>query len=133
MLKHEIPERPWARVGVDLYELIGRTLLIVCDYYNNFIEVERIQISTTLGVSKILKSLFARYGVPDIVLSVNGPQFSSAEFTEFAQTWQFTYLMASPYYPQSNSKAENAVKTIKKRFMKCKEAGQSKHLALSDW
>ena len=64
LLQHEIPERPWARVGVDLCELKGRTLLIVCDYYSNFIEVERIQTPTTLGVSKILKSLFARYGVP---------------------------------------------------------------------
>ena len=133
LLQHEIPERPWARVGVDLCELKGRTLLIVCDYYSNFIEVERIQTPTTLGVTKILKSLFARYGVPDVVVSDNGPQFSSAEFTEFARTWHFTHLTSSPYYPQSNGKAENAVKTIKRLFTKCKESGQSEHLALLDW
>ena len=133
LLQHEIPERPWARVGVDLCELKGRTLLIVYEYYSNFIEVKRIQTPTTLGVIKILKSLFARYGVSDIIDSDNSPQFSSVEFTEFVKTWQFTHLTASPYYPQSNGKAENAVKTIKKLFTKCKEAGQSEHLALLDW
>ena len=130
LLSHEIPERPWARIGVDLCELKGRTLLVVCDYYSNFIEVERIHTPTTQGVSKVLKCLFSRYGVPDIVISDNGPQFSSAEF---ARTWHFTHTTTSPYYPQSNGKAENAVKTIKRLFAKCQEAGQSEHLALLDW
>ena len=55
LLQHEIPERPLARVVVDLCELKDQTLLIVCDYYSNFIEVMRIQTPTTLGASKILK------------------------------------------------------------------------------
>ena len=29
LLQHEIPERPWARIGVDLCELKGQTLLVV--------------------------------------------------------------------------------------------------------
>ena len=63
LLQHEIPKRPWARIGVDLCELKGRTLLAVYDYYSNFTEVEKIHITTTQGVSKVLKCLFSRYGV----------------------------------------------------------------------
>ena len=40
ILQHVIPEWPWAKVGVDLYELNGRTLLVIVDYFSNFIKVD---------------------------------------------------------------------------------------------
>ena len=42
-------------------------------------------------------------------------------------------MMSAPRYPQSNGKAENAIKTVKCLFKKCKQAGQSEFLALLDW
>ena len=120
-------------MGIDLCELYGRTLLVVCDYHSNFIEVEKITKANTTGVSKALKVMFSRYGVPEIVVSDNGPQFSSAEFGMFATKWQFKNITSSPHYLQSNGKAENAVKTVKRLFTKCRESGQSEYLALLDW
>ena len=133
ILQHVIPERPWAKVGVDLCELNGRTLLVIVDYFSNFIEVDRINKATTSGVTKVLKVMFSRYGVPDQVISDNGPQFASSEFTTFAQQWGFEHVTSSPRYPQSNGKAENAVKTVKMLFTKCQDSGQSEYLALLDW
>ena len=85
ILQHDIIEHPWAKIGVDLCELNGRTLLVVCDYYSNFIEIDNINKATSQTVSKALKGMFSRYGIPDIVISDNGPQFSSMEFSEFAK------------------------------------------------
>ena len=104
LLQHEIPERPWARIGVDLCELRGRTLLVVCDYYSNYIEVEKIHAATTQSISKVLKCLFSRYGVPNVVVSDNGPQFSSADFANFAQTWGFTHTTTSRTIPNLMAK-----------------------------
>ena len=36
-----------------------------------------------------MRSQFARHGVPEVVMSDNGPQFSCGEFREFAQRWDF--------------------------------------------
>ena len=133
LMQHDFEGRPWHKIGADLCELHGRTLLVVCDYYSNFIEVERIHKTTTSGVTKALKAMFARYGSPSVLVSDNGPQFGSTEFATFAKTWRFEHHTSSPHYPQSNGKAENAVKTVKRLFTKCRESGQSEFFALLDW
>ncbi len=127
LTQHQFAARPWNKVGADLCQLNGRTLLVVTDYFSNYIEVENLNKTTSGSVTKALKSLFTRYGVPDTVVSDNGPQFSSEEFTKFAKQWHFEHITSSPRYPQSNGKAENAL------FKKCRESGKSEFLALLDW
>ena len=71
--------------------------------------------------------------VKDTLFTDNGPQYSSAEFAVFAKTWRFDHNISSPLYPPSNGKAEDAVKTVKRLFSKCKEAGRSAFQALLCW
>ena len=60
-------------------------------------------------------------GIPEIVVSNNGPQFAAATFSKFAQEWGFTHLTISPHYPQSNGEVERAVKTPKNLIIKAKD------------
>ena len=133
LAQHQFAARPWNKVGADLCKLNGRTLLVVTDYFSNYIEVENLNKTTSGDVTKALKSMFARYGVPDIVISDNGPQFASEEFAKFSKQWNFEHITSSPRYPQSNGKAENAVKTVKRLFKKCRESRKLEFLALLDW
>ena len=133
IMQHEYAARPWAEVGADLCDHAGQILLVVSDYYSNFIEVEHLHKATTNTVSKALRTMFARYGVPDVLISDNGPQFASEEFAAFARKWGFDHITSSPHFPQSNGKAENAVKTVKRLFTKCRESNCSEFLALLDW
>ena len=103
IVQHEFAARPWLKVGADLCELQGRTLLVVCDYYSNFIEVENINKANATGIFKTLKAMFARCGVPDVLMPDNGPQFASAEFASFAKKWGFEHVTSSPHYLQSNA------------------------------
>lgn len=96
-------------------------------------KVSSLTTTTSLNIIKEMKAVFARYGIPDSLVTDYGPQFSSKEFAVFAGVWVFYHITTSPTYPQFNGKAENAVKTIKKLFKKCQESGQSVYLALLNW
>ena len=131
--QHEFAVRPWSKVASDLCDLDKRTFLVISDYYSNYIEVARVGSVTSRSIIKELKAVFARFGIPDVLVTDNGPEFSSAEFSVFARTWDFDHVTSSPKYPHSNGKAENAVKTVKRLFKKCKGSGQSDIFPLLDW
>ena len=123
LIPHEIPTRTWAKVSCDLFELDKKTYLVTVDYYSCFFEVDHLQVSTSQAVIKKFKPHFARYGIPDTLVSDNGPQFISNEFQEFSEKFQFHHVTTSPYHHQSNGKAESAVKQAKRILRTCKASG----------
>ena len=64
------------------------------------------------------------------MITDNSPEFASQEFSDFAKEWKLKHRTSSPHYPQSNGKAENAVKTCKMLLMKAKK---DLLLAILDW
>ena len=64
------------------------------------------------------KSIFARYGIPEVVVSDNGPQYSSAIFRDFSKDYEFDHVINSPKYHQANGEAERTVKTTKQLLEK---------------
>ena len=81
-------------------------------------------------VISILKEVFSEHGVPETLVSDNGPQYSSALFAEFANEWKFTHLTSSPHHPESNGFAESMVKIVKQTLQCAKYSGSDPHLAL---
>lgn len=110
---HEIPPLPWAKVGTDLLHKNGRNYLITIDYYSKWPELTLLNSMTSTAVITALKSQFARYGVPSVIMSDNGPCYSSELFKQFSQEWGFRHVTSSPGYPQSNGQSEKTVQTIK--------------------
>ena len=99
------------KVGADLCEMHGRTLLVVCDDYSNYTEVESLNTTTSKAVVKALMALFARYGVPDTLVTDNGPQFSAREFGAFVKRWgvEHNLLTTLPPIEAENFSLHNAV------------------------
>ena len=73
-------------------------------------------------------SIFAQHGIPKVVFSDNGPQYSSYEFKKFSKSRDFIHKTSSPEFPQSNGFVERAIQTIKKTLTKCREDDSDPYL-----
>ena len=127
LISTPLPEYPWQLEGTDLFELNKGHYIVVIDYFSRYPEV--IKLSST-SVIAALKSVFARHGIPETLQSDNGPQYSSQEFTQFAEMYGFIHVSSSPRYPQSNGQVECLIQTVKRMLQKSNDP----HLAiLSYW
>lgn len=133
IVQAEPPERPWSKVGVDLFDFKNEKYLIAVDYWSNYFEFNKLKSEQSKSTITVLKSYFSRHGIPDIIYSDNGPQFSAREFKEFSNNYQFKHITSSPRYPQSNGKVENSVKTIKRILTKADKDNSDPYLAILDW
>ena len=118
LIPSRLPKLPWQKVGTDLFEFNKSTYLLVVDYYSRWIETARLNRTTSEDVIQLTSSIFARHGIPEVVVSDNGPQFSAESYTKFAQTYGFEHITSSPYYPRSNGEAERAFQTVKNLLKK---------------
>ena len=133
MVNRPIPTRPFQMVAVDLFECDGKHYLSRQDYYSRYIEVERLYSTRASFIIMKMKWIMAIHGIPEQVFSDNGPQFSCAEFAQFANTWGFVHSTSSPRYPQSNGLAEKAVQTAKRIAMKATASGRDPYIALLEY
>lgn len=118
MIASECHLRPWQKVGTDMFFFRRSTYLLVVDYCSSYVEVARLETTDSSSVILHLKSIFARHGIPETVISDNGPQYSSFEFAQFARAQGFEHITSSPRFPQSNGKSERAVQTVKNLLKK---------------
>lgn len=79
-----------------------------------------------------LKVQFARHGIPEVLVTNSGTQFSSSEFAKFAETWRFEHKNSGPPSVE-NGKAEDAVKVCKALLMKARADNKDPLLAFLDW
>lgn len=118
LMPSDYPDRPWQRLGADLFSLRGESYLLVVDYASRYVEIARLTPSRSADVIIHLKSIFARHGIPEMLVTDNGPQFSGTAFAAFAMSYGFRHITSSPRFPQSNGEAERAVQTIKELLRK---------------
>ena len=76
---------------------------------------------TASEVLRVLKSLFARHGIPETLRLDNGPPFDSTDCSAFAREWGCKVVTNSPVFPRSNGEVERAVQTAKNILKKSNE------------
>jgi transposase InsO family protein len=108
----------------------GKNYLITVDFYSGWFEIDVLSNMLSTTVITNLKAQMTRYGIPDIIVSENGPQFCSKQLQAPQRTWHFEHITSSPGYPQSNGGAERAVQIAKSLMKKAVEDGVDPYLSL---
>ena len=80
------PFKLWESLHVDFARFVGKTFFIVVDAHSKWPEVIPMSTMTSLATVVELTRVFASYGIPQQLVSDNGPQFTPQEFKEFLQT-----------------------------------------------
>ncbi|XP_037529327.1 uncharacterized protein K02A2.6-like [Rhipicephalus sanguineus] len=75
------PQRPWSRLHVDFGGTFkGHYFLVVVDAFLKWVEVLPVNTPSAGATIAALRQVFAAQGLPDIIVSDNGPAFPSAEY-----------------------------------------------------
>ncbi|XP_055542937.1 uncharacterized protein K02A2.6-like [Wyeomyia smithii] len=110
---------PWQRLHVDYAgPFEGFYFLVIVDSYSKWPEIIRTSTITSSVTIELLFETFARYGLPETIVSDNGTQFSCNQFKEFCESLGIVHIRTAPYHPQSNGQAERFVDTLKRSLRK---------------
>ncbi len=103
----------WTQLPYLIYVSTKEKTTLCSDYYSRFLEILHLSNTTVEQVIIKLKATFARFGIPEVVVSDNGPQFMSKTFRSFSHEFDCVHIISSPHHPLSNGHAECAVQSAK--------------------
>lgn len=116
MIPTVLPQHSWEFLATDFSSKTPSNdylLVIVCE--RSRYPVLRISKGlTSKDAIKILREVFAEFGVPKRLKSDNGPAFISKEFEDFAREMGFKHDKITPLWPRANGCAERTMKIINK-------------------
>ncbi|XP_044747447.1 uncharacterized protein K02A2.6-like [Coccinella septempunctata] len=113
------PKEVWERLHIDyLGPIAGKYYLIILDAHSKWPEVFETSSTNTEITIKILKQIFARFGLPVTLVSDNATYFKSSDFELFLTNNNISHKTIPPFHPQSNGAAENSVKLFKNSLKK---------------
>jgi transposase InsO family protein len=95
--------------------------LILIDAHSKWMEVYPTSSSTSTTTIEKLRQCFSTLGLPEQLVTDNGPSFTSEQFRQFMSTNGVRHICVSPHHPSSNGQAERAVQTFKLGMRKLKE------------
>ena len=91
------------------------------------------QVKTTsfANLKDHLEELFSVEGIPDEIMSDNGPPFNGKEFSLYLTGLGIRHTTSSPNYPRSNGFIERQIQTVKRLIEKANSSRRSHHEALT--
>ena len=72
-----------------------------------------------------MKTTFATHGIPHEIVTDNGPQFTSAEFSTYLSNCGIVHRKVTPYWPQANSEVERFNRTVEKSIRAANVEGKN--------
>ena len=110
----ERPSEAFERIHIDFAgPFLGLYFLVIVDAFSKWPEVKIIPDLTTDTTIDRLREFFATFGVPSIIVSDRGVQFTSQQFQTFLKEHGITHKLGTPYHPATNGQVERFIQTFK--------------------
>ncbi|KAI0212701.1 hypothetical protein LSAT2_002356 [Lamellibrachia satsuma] len=117
----DTPSTPFESVFADFCDYGGCHYLVVGDRLSGWVDIYKTPPGTpysgATGLIACLRQMFATFGVPEILSSDGGPEFTASETSNFLSRWGIHHRISSVAFLQSNGRAELAVKKAKRTLM----------------
>ena len=114
LVKFNETKRVFERIHLDFAgPFHGKCFLVMVDAFSKWPEVAEVSKMDYMQTIEKLREWFARFGLPDVIISDNGRQFTSDAFLTFCKNNGIEVRTSSPYHPATNGAAEYAVKSFK--------------------
>ena len=118
------PTRVFESVSADFFSYAGKSFLVCADRLSGWPIVASCgREPTARTLVRDLREVFAAMGVPNILRTDGGPQFTARYTREFLKRWGVEHRVSSPHHPASNGHAEAKVKLVKRLVQKCADGG----------
>ena len=112
------PTTPFEAVVGDYFKLRGMNYLVIADRLSAWTECYRTKSGTddsgSRGLIQLLKRFFGTFGVPQELSNDGGSEFTADDTQDFLTRWGVRVRQSAAYNPQSNGRAELAVKSTKR-------------------
>lgn len=123
---HPLPviSTPWRRIAIDIVGKMPRTkrgncyILTIMDFATRYMEaipLKRVDAHTTCSA---LMEVFARYGIPEELLSDNGSNFIANVTETLMKMLKIYHIKSSPFHPETNGMLERSHQVLKKTLDK---------------
>ncbi|XP_037943001.1 uncharacterized protein K02A2.6-like [Teleopsis dalmanni] len=127
-------DRPWERVHIDFAGPFCNSMWLICvDAFSQFPFVVQLSTTTTVDTVSALSSIFSLEGIPETIVSDNGPQFTAEAFKHFCSKLGIKHITTAPFHPASNGLAERFVRSFKTAVKKNIDDGLSLKFAVSKY
>ena len=105
------PTGPWKRIHIDYAgpDEQNWMYLVVVDAYSKYLEIFPMKKTDSSHTIEKLRHLFSQFGLPEHIVSDNGPQFVSEEFETFLRRNVIQHTKTPPRHPATNGLAERYV------------------------
>jgi hypothetical protein len=106
MLASEVASRPMEKLFIDFVgkfprSKAGNAYALVCvDAFTKFVWIFPVREASTATTIRVLNSIFAIFGVSEVLVSDNASQFTSRDFRRMCFARGIRHVTTTPYYPQ---------------------------------
>ena len=104
MMSYPIPTLPWQVLASDCFELENVNYMVIVDMFSDYIDFCKLNDMTSDSLITAMKPIFATHGVPNVLVTDNGTNYTALQFRKFATDWEFQHITTSPHHHTGNGR-----------------------------